>query len=640
MCGIAGYLVMDPRQAERPALQPMIACMAHRGPDDMGIYEKGPIGLAHCRLSILDLTQSGHQPMTNEDRTVWVTYNGEIYNYLDLKKDLTAKGHVFVGTSDTEVLVHGYEEWGETLPERIRGMFAFAVWDNRHQALFLARDHFGIKPLYYALAGQVFLFSSEIKAILQYPKISRTVDPVALDQFFSFLYIPEPRTAFKEIRALPFAHTMKVKDGALTQKRYWTFSTGNYSQFDEAEAKKSVADILQNSVRSMLQADVPVGLFLSGGLDSTSILAFASREYDKPLHAFTIGFGSAARHWDELSAARSFAERYGAIHHAFRLDPNVVDILPKVVKHFDQPFANPTAIILYLLSEKTREHVKVVLAGTGGDEMFAGYPRYQGMLYYDRIYSRLPAFLRQSLAWMAEKYGRDALDGRLWHQRVRRFLEGGALSFEDCYIRLLVAMTDRQRLQLYTREFQSNIENHDAAEFLKPFLQSGGKTDKTDCLMETDLQSYLPYNQLMYGDRMSMAHGLEIRVPFVDQRVVEVASGFSLKQKLLRGETKGLFREAMRGILPEEIIRAPKLGLNLPIALWFRTELRAWLQDVLNPDRIKRRGLFNPAGVQTLLGEHMGGKRDHSLLIWAMVVYEVWCQIYLDGNDLQSISNN
>jgi asparagine synthase (glutamine-hydrolysing) len=631
MCGIVGYCRLSPNADLTVDLQHMNDLIAHRGPDEEGYYSDPSVGLAMRRLSIIDLV-SGNQPMSNETGTLQVVYNGEIYNYRELRDQLTRQGHRFTTQSDTEVLVHGYEEWGEDLPRRLRGMFAFAIWDTEKQLLFLSRDHFGIKPLYYAQIDGILLFSSEIKSILSHPGLSRRLDPKALNQYLSFLYVPEPHTIFQGIQALPPAHSLICRAGQVVTRRYWEFQPEFSRYKSPQEAIESIRAAFEDSVRAMLVADVPVGLFLSGGIDSVSILAMMARHMDEPVRTFSIGFGEREKHWDELDAARSIANFYTTQHREFRLDPDVVNLLPRVVQHFDQPFANPTSVILYLLSGETRRYVKVALSGTGGDEMFAGYPRYLGMIYYQR-YRHLPTFLRKGAARLARRVARDATNGRLGPQRARRLLEGGALPFDDCYLRLLTVLDETRKQSLYSPDFRRTFHEADTFSFIRPYLAlngDGSSLGEIERLMAADMQTYLPYNQLAYGDRMSMAQSLEVRVPFVDQRLIEVAGSIPLRWKVPGGTTKGLFRAAMAPYLPQDVLNAPKRGLNLPIALWFRHDLRSWVRDLLSPERITQRGYFQPHAIDSLLKEHEAGFRDHSLLIWALVVLETWHQLYID----------
>ncbi len=618
MCGITGYLLMD-GGAKAPDLHRMNSALIHRGPDDEGYYEQPGIGLAVRRLSIIDL-ETGHQPISNEAGTVWTVYNGEIYNFNELRNELEQAGHCFTTRSDTEVLVHGYEEWGTQLPTRLRGMFAFAIWDSTRRKLFLARDHTGVKPLYYAQAQGYLLFASEIKALLVCDGVSRELNPHSLDRCVTFLYLPEPDTIFRGVQALEAGHTLVCDDAGLIVRKYWKYQYLEHRFQNQQEAVAAIRSGLQDAVDRMLVADVEVGVLLSGGIDSSAILAMASRS--RRLQTFSVGFGSRERRWDELDVARSIAERFASRHHELRLTPKDIEALPEVVRGFDQPFANPTALIMYKLSEFARREVKAVLAGTGGDEMFAGYPRYYGMLLYQK-YSRLPLLLRRALAEAAKALMRDAMDGRLWGQRVRRFFENGALPFADCYAGIVSALDDVRRKRLYSSSFLEKLGESSPKEFLLDYLKGG-----VESVMEADVNTYLQFNQLAYVDRMSMRVSLEVRVPFLDQPLIEMAAGIPLSWKLKGGLTKGLLREALSGLLPDSILKAAKVGLNLPISLWFREELKGWLSSLLSQEKLRKRGYFEYSEVDLLLREHMSGRRDNSQLLWALAVLEVWLEEY------------
>jgi asparagine synthase (glutamine-hydrolysing) len=629
MCGIAGFYHLSPQTTVPMDLKEPTRLLLHRGPDEEGYYEDSRVGLGMRRLSIIDLL-TGQQPMGNEAENIRAVFNGEIYNYRELRGLLQSKGHRFKSRSDTEVIVHGYEEWGEEVLGRLRGMFALALWDAGKSSLLLARDHFGIKPLYYARVNQVFLFASEMKALLADGGVQREIDPVALDQYLSFLYIPEPRTIFTGVKALPPAHYLVLREDEVTIRRYWKFEPCPDESSSLASVLEDIRSGMEESVRSMSEADVPLGVFLSGGMDSTAILALISRHSREKVRTFTLGFGAGERNWNELDAARRVASFFRTDHHEFRVQPKIVEDLPLIIRHFDQPFANPTSLLLYYLSAEARRFVKVALAGTGGDEMFAGYPRYKGMVYH-QSYEKIPSSLRRGISVLGNLFLNDGTDGNLGSQRIRRFLDAGDRSFAECYLHILTALDERRKEEIYTDQFRERLEGTDPLDFIRPHLNGANPLPPLEKLMEADLNTYLPFNQLVYCDRMSMACSLEVRVPFVDQQVVKVAGRIPLRQKLLHGRTKGLFREAMAPFLPPEVLRAPKLGLNLPIALWFRKELREWMRSLLSPERVRRRGYIHPEAVQAILTEHDTGKRDRSLFIWALLVLEIWHQIYIDG---------
>ncbi|MCB9438305.1 MAG: asparagine synthase (glutamine-hydrolyzing) [Anaerolineales bacterium] len=622
MCGIVGYIHLNPSQAISVDLMAMNASIRHRGPDDDGFYQDARVGLAMRRLSIIDL-KTGQQPMSNETGRLQVVFNGEIYNYRELRAKLSAEGHHFATQSDTEVLVHAYETWGDDLPKHLRGMFAFALWDMDRERLVLVRDHFGIKPLYTAQLGGTLLFASEIKALLLHPQCPRRLDTTAFDQYLTVRYIPEPRTIFQDIRALPPAHVLIVADGQIETRRYWSFTPLSNPYPDQASAIEAIRETVADSVRAMLVADVPLGAFLSGGIDSASVVAMMSRYSEgAPVKTFSIGFGEREHHWDELPTAKAIASHFKTEHHEFRLEPDIISLLPQIVRGFDQPFADPTALLLYILSQETRQHVTVALTGTGGDELLGGYMRYKGMMQYQR-YARLPRPLRRGAARLASMTIRDATDGRMRSQRVRRFLESGALSFDQAYLAIVSNLDQQRKRVLYTADFRATLQPDYG--FIHEPLQGD---DPLEAILLTELQSYLPYSQLVYGDRMSMAQSLEVRVPLVDQRLIEVAGNIPLAWKIQGGTTKALFREAMRPFLPPEIVNLPKQGFVMPIALWLRGELRAWAEGLLG--QLGQRGYFEPSALHTIFQEHLDSKRDHSQLIWTLVVLEIWHQLYFD----------
>ncbi len=635
MCGIAGFVRLaasadgaDPDRAP-PNLDSMVGALIHRGPDSQGFHRAPGVGLGMRRLAIIDL-ETGDQPMRDDQGHLVVIQNGEIYNYRQLRQQLTDRGHRFRTQSDTEVLLHGYAEWGDALCRHLRGMFAIAIWDARRQRLFVARDHFGIKPLYYCHIDGHLCFASEIKSLLAVGA-SRRVDSQALDRYLSFLYVPEPSTIFEHIRALPPGHTLTCHRGEVEIQRYYRHQPSGGRFGNRQQAIEAVREGFADSVEAMMVADVPIGLFLSAGLDSAGILAMMSRHSSQPVRTFSIGFGDAEKHWDELDGAAALATRFASDHHAFQVEPDIVGQLPGIVRHFDQPFANPTALILDLLSRETRKHVKVALSGTGGDELFAGYPRYLGMLLYQR-YALLPAPLRRAAATAGRALLRDRSDGRLTAQRLRRFLDSGALPFDQSYARMLVVIEESRKRALYTPAMLQGLKGS-SADFIRQTLGDvPAGCAPQEMLLSTDIATYLPFNQLAYGDRMSMKQSLELRVPFVDQRLAEIAAAIPLSWNLRHGTTKALFRDAMRPYLPADTIRGAKRGLNLPIALWFRGPLRGWLEDRLSSQRLQRRGYLRADAVAGILHEHMQGRRDHSLFLWALAVLETWFETYIDAD--------
>ncbi len=627
MCGIAGFVKLRDDARVPFEWTRMVDALAHRGPDDDGFHFNERVGIGMRRLAIIDVA-GGAQPISNECDTVHVVYNGEIYNYRALRAELETRGHVFKTQSDTETIVHGYEEWGERVSAKLRAMFAYALWDENAKRLVVARDHFGIKPMFYTIVDDVLVFASEIKALLLHPKLKREMDLRALNQYLSFLYVPAPRTMFQNIFELPPAHQLIVENGRVRVERFWNPHIEPRAMND-ADAQQLIHDAFQDSVCAQLMSDVPLGAFLSGGIDSSAIVAMMKRHTNAPVKTFSLGFGTAEANWDETETAARVAKFYGTEHYSFRIEPNVVELAPHVVAQFDQPFANPTAVLMLLLSRETRKHVTVALSGTGGDELFAGYPRYVGMLAFEK-YQRVPQALRGFFANGARSLLHDASNGNLRMQRARRFFEGGALSFQECYLRWLVVMDESRKGALYSQATRDALTDADTFDFIRPFLQDESASP-TDRLLLTDFQTYLPYNQLHYADRMSMAASLEVRVPFVDQTLFDAVKHIPLSQKVSGGVTKSLFRRALANDLPPFLLDLPKTGLNLPIALWFRDALRGWLHELLSPQNIRARGLFDANGIQLIFDEHDAGRRDHSLFLWALVMLELWQRMYLDN---------
>lgn len=630
MCGIAGFVKLNPTARVSFEWTRMVDALAHRGPDDDGFYADEHVGIGMRRLAIIDVA-GGSQPIANERGNIHVVYNGEIYNYRALRAELETRGHHFKTQSDTETIAHGYEEWGLKISEKLRAMFAYALWDKDAKRLVVARDHFGIKPMFYTIIDDALFFASEIKALLLHPKLKRAMDLRALNQYLSFLYVPAPRTMFQNIFELPPAHQLLVENGRVRVERFWQPETQPRAMND-ADARALIRDAFEDSVRAQMMSEVPLGAFLSGGIDSSAIVAMMKRHTNVPVKTFSLGFGAAEANWDETESAARVAKFFGTEHYSFRIEPNIVELAPQVIQHFDQPFANPTAVLMLLLARETRKHVTVALSGTGGDELFAGYPRYVGMLALEK-YQRVPQTLRGFFANGARSFLRDASNGNLRMQRARRFFEGGALSFKECYLRWLVVMDETRKDLLYSESAQRELHDTDTFDFIRPYLNDA-TVPPTDRLLLTDYSTYLPFNQLHYADRMSMAASLEVRVPFVDQALFEAVKNIPLAQKISGNVTKALFRQALANDLPPFLLDLPKTGLNLPIALWFRGALRGWLHELLSPQNIRARGLFNVDGVQSILAEHDAGKRDHSLFLWALAMLEVWQQVYFDGRAL------
>jgi asparagine synthase (glutamine-hydrolysing) len=625
MCGIAGYVgVLEPALGAR-----MAARLAHRGPDDDGesVNECGDGSvavLAHRRLSIIDL-EGGHQPQTNENGSVQVIFNGAIYNFRELRSTLESRGHRFATRSDTEVIVHLYEEHGLGLVDHLRGMFAFALWDDRRRRLVLARDRLGVKPLYYANpTGDIALaFASEPKALLEVPGIDGALDVEALDAYLAFLYVPHPRSAFRGVKKLPPGHLLVYEDGRTTVSPYWSLEASPEPPDDE-----QVWSLIEEAVKLRLVADVPVGAFLSGGIDSSSIVAAAAAAGDRP-ETFTVVFsGENEGRYDEREDARAVAAAFGTEHHELEAAPRFGELLPEVVRHFDEPFGNPTALLVHELSRLTRRHVKVALAGDGADELFAGYPRYRG-LAAAALYRRVPRPVR-ALAAAGARALPESTSGRHGLRRAREFALGSLGSLDEAYLSWITYFQPAQRDGLYTDALRERLrESAPAERFLTDLFDRAPRDDLVNRLSFVELQSFLPCNVLEYGDRMSMANALETRAPFTDHRLVEAVFALPGTEKLHRGTSKAVLRRAVAGHVPDRVLSKRKLGFNPPLGVWLRHDLAPLIDSHLSREVVESRGLFRPERVEALVSALRSGRRDVSLQVWGLIVLEQWQREYV-----------
>lgn len=641
MCGIFGKIGNAPAD-ERCGLE-----LRHRGPDDGGLkYFVVPelsvwVSLQQRRLSIIDLTSAGHQPMCNEDESIWIIFNGEVYNFKDLRAQLLAAGHRFRSNTDTEVIVHGYEQWGDDVVRRLRGMFAFALWDNRQKRMFLATDHLGKKPLFYHHDENSFVFASEIKAILK-AGVTAEPDPVALHDYLTYLYFPYPSTAFKQVRKLGPAMAMEIQtgpDGRLSRRawKYWDAAetAGTTLKLSEQEMTERARELMEEAVRIRLISDVPLGLFLSGGLDSSAITAFAARNSTEQVKTFSIGF-SDSKFYDEMPFANQVAAKFQTDHHILKAEPACAEYMTTVVRHFDEPFGNPTAILEYIITRLMRRHVTVAISGDGGDELFGGYVRYAGAAMA-RQYRRLPQWITRGLVARMSSLLHDATDGRHGFRRVREFAESAWQAEEEMFIRWVGYFSEAEKQQLYTPEFLGQVAGRDSGDFLRQFFRRGSGLEPLSRLGYVDAASFLCGNCLEYADRMSMANSLEVRAPFTDYRLLEFALRLPDRMKVRGTTTKHVVREAMRGILPEQVIGKKKMGFNPPLPQWINGELKPMIAKFLSAEAVERRGIFRPEAVRQLLSDHEQNKRDNALKIWALLMIEVWQRMYVDHEPEESV---
>jgi len=633
MCGIAGYV----GQTDQEVLEAMVRALTHRGPDDHGVWVAPGVGLGMRRLSIIDLA-GGRQPMMNEDGALHVVFNGEIYNFRELRADLEKRGHRLRTQSDTEVLLHLYEEMGPDLVQRLRGMFAFALWDAPQKRLLLARDRLGKKPLYYWHHAGLLLFASEIKALLCHPAVSRAVDWDAFRYYLAFGYTPADRSAFAGIAKLPPAHIAILRDGVLTLQRYWSLPPGASlapPQGGVPEVAARVRHELCEAVRLRLESDVPLGVFLSGGIDSSAVVACMREVTSQRIATYSIGFGRAAPSFDELPYARMVARRFDTDHHEEILEPKVADLLPAVVHHFDEPFADSSAIPTFVVAQATARHVKVALSGIGGDEAFAGYPRYLGLRLSER-YARLPRWLRSIADGLAPRLVTESDASRNWGDWVRRFLQGSGRSLPDRYTGWTRFFSDADLADLATPALQAHWQTDTEATHRAAFAEHG-HGDPVDGAFRIDLSTYLPDDLLVMADRMSMAHSLELRAPFCDHRVIEESLRIPPAVKIPGLRLKGLLKAAFADVLPPPVLSHRKQGFMIPLGRWLRTDLRDLMDDLLSPERIRTRGLFVPETVDAMRREHVEGRRTHSDRLWTLMIAELWLRQYLDGGGTWSL---
>ncbi|MBD3308939.1 asparagine synthase (glutamine-hydrolyzing) [candidate division KSB3 bacterium] len=637
MCGIAGVInYYQKRDVSKRLVQKMVSALEHRGPDDIGIYVNSNVGLGIRRLSIIDV-EKGHQPISNEDSSVWIVYNGEIYNYKELRAELEKNHHIFKTNSDTEVIIHLYEEMGRNLVTRLNGMFAFALWDTKRQTLLLGRDRVGIKPLFYYIGRDKLSFGSELKALLQDNSVPRELNLQALHDYLSYLYVPAPQTIFQKIKKLPPAHTLEYVDGEVSIQAYWSLPAyepesqdSPAGHLDSKTVKRyatEVRDRLQEAVRRRLISDVPLGAFLSGGIDSSAIVALMTQASNSQIKTFSIGFPNAG-YYDERKHARKIVNQFNTKHHEFEVEPNALEILPLLIRYFDEPFADSSAIPTYYLSKMARQHVTVCLSGTGGDEIFAGYRRYllENLI---RHYQQYPEFLRNlgmSISKLLPVSRASVI--KEYFLLLKRFLACQESSPMLRHISMMTCFDEDAKQQLYAKRFPHHLVEPRSriAEFYK-------KTDQHDDLTRTlwaDFHTYLPDDLLVKEDRMTMAASLEGRVPFLDHELVEFVASLPSTLKVHKFTTKYIFKEAMRPLLPSGIIDRRKHGFAVPIGEWFKHDLKTYATEVFQDKTTKERGYFNIDVIQALLDEHQQGLEDYSSQLWALLIFELWCREYLD----------
>jgi asparagine synthase (glutamine-hydrolysing) len=610
----------DASAAALDRLRRMCGAIRHRGPDDEGMLVDDGAAIGMRRLSIIDLA-TGHQPIRNEDGSVWVVFNGEIYNYAALRRDLESRGHRFYTRTDTETIVHAYEEWGEQAFGRLRGMFGIALWDKREGALLLARDRVGIKPLHYAVAGGTLYFGSEIKAILASGALRPSLDVQALEHYLSYLYTPQDGSIFEGVRKLPPGHLLRWQHGAASVRRYWQLPAVEEAPRSEDEAFEGLLTVLRDAVRSHLMSDVPLGAFLSGGIDSSLVVGLMAEASPRPVQTFSIGFDEPQ--YDELEHARVVARHFNTEHHEFVVRPDALSIVDPLIRHFDEPFGDSSAIPTWYVSELARRHVTVVLSGDGGDELFGGYDRYLPHARVAAFDRWCPPAVRPlaSVVWPLLPHGATG----------KNFLRRAARDARGRYLDEIGFFQRDEKASLLLPDLRRRLAPTDAEDRMAERFARLSALPWDAQMMHLDFETYLPEDILTKVDRTSMAHSIESRVPLLDNEVVEYAARLPSSLKIRDGRRKHILKRAAATVLPPGILQRRKQGFGVPLKVWFRGGLRDLFGDVLLSPRAQQRGYFDGRFVDRLVREHLDGRRDHTLRLWALVVFELWHRQYLDA---------
>jgi asparagine synthase (glutamine-hydrolysing) len=623
MCGIAGkYNYGSGEPVDAALVRGMCDRIAHRGPDDAGVHVDGPVGLGHRRLSIIDLSALGHQPMASADQRFWITFNGEIYNFLSLRKDLAAMGYAFKSQCDTEVILYLYQEYGTACVDHLRGMFAFAIWDKKQKTLFMARDRIGKKPLYYYDDGNTLIFASEIKSILADPCVTPQINYPALYDYFKYLYVPDPKTIYQQIYKLPPGHVITCTGQGIRCTQYWDVSFARTHTGSPEEISRELYGILDQSVNLRMISDVPLGAFLSGGIDSSCVVALMAGRSDTPVTTCAIGFDS--KKYDEVQYARMVAEQYRTDHHELTVKENAADVIDLLPGYFDEPFADASAVPTWFVSKLARQKVTVALSGDGGDENFAGYEKYHIDNVENTIRRSIPGFIRNPLfPGLAAILSRA--DNALC-QKGKTLLH--TLGHDACYGYYLTntEMEDALWDTLITDDTRRKIGEYDPFHLTAHFYNKADTDDHLSKILYTDLKTYLPGDILVKVDRMSMAHSLEVRAPILDHRVIEYAAAIPAALKYKHGEKKYIFKQALEHKLPHDILYRKKMGFSVPLADWFRNELRQQAENRLCSPDSRLSEFFNMKTVQQIWQTHQTGRRNYGTVLWSLYMFDRWLE--------------
>jgi asparagine synthase (glutamine-hydrolysing) len=624
MCGIAGKLYFDPKkQIDAHQIKKMTDLIAHRGPDDDGVFIDGCIGLGNRRLAIVDLSPAGHMPMSDGSKKIWITYNGEIYNFLELKTELEKLGVKFHSHTDTEVIIELYKKHGTDCLKFLRGMFAFAIWDSEKKTLFAARDRIGKKPFKYYLDSHCFIFASELKSIFANSEVKKEPDPEAIDEYLTYQYVPHPKTGFKNIYKLEPGHFIVIQNGKLEKHKYWDLDYKAQENLSEAEWKRQIENKLTESIKLRLISDVPLGAHLSGGIDSSVVVALMAKISSTPVKTFSIGFQESD--YNELPFARMVAQKYKTDHQEFIVEPNAINILPKLAYHYEEPYADSSALPTWYLSELTRKHVTVALNGDGGDENFAGYSRYNAMKLY-KLLAMIPA--KNALAEVNRMlYGATTLK---IFRKGQRFLSSYSGKPVDFYRNIIDYLDQKDKDQIYTDDFKHGVAHSSWNSFIDQYYNSNHASNWLDKILYTDIKTYLPDDLLVKVDIASMAHSVEVRSPFLDHEFMEMTARIPSDLKLKGKNKKYILKQLAYDLLPRECIDRPKQGFGVPLEHWFRGNLYDYLQTNLLDEKFIRLGWFKRPGIQKLIDDHKSHKQNNANQLWALLMLRTWYQTWFE----------
>jgi asparagine synthase (glutamine-hydrolysing) len=623
MCGLSGIYNLDGKTVDENLLMRMNRTLSHRGPDDEGYYVNGCIGLGHRRLSIIDLN-TGHQPVFNEDKSIAVVFNGEIYNFVEVRDFLKKKGHCFITLTDTEIIVHGYEEWGVDCVTKFRGMFAFVLWDEKRKVLFSARDRLGIKPLYYYYDAQKISFASEIKALLEDDEVERNLDFEALSDYFSLGYVPSPKSIFQKIYKLPPGHYLLYKNGSLQIEQYWDVQFDVVQEFNEKKCTDELISLLKESIKLRLVSDVPLGAFLSGGIDSSLVVALMAEMMDKPVITNSIGFS--VQKYNELNYARQTSDYFKTAHHEFVVTPDAADVVEKLAWFYDEPFADSSAIPTYYVSKMTRQNVTVALSGDGGDENFAGYRRYYFDLLENQLRTKIPPVIRKYLIGAAASVYPKA-DWLPQVFRAKTLLTNLSLDPVSGYFNSMSMFLPKMKEQLFSNELKEVLKNYNSENIFRNHYDHCHSKDPLARIQYIDYKTYLPDDILTKVDRASMACSLEVRVPILDHKFVEFAATIPSNMKLRNKNSKFIFKQAAKKILPGHIISRKKMGFSIPVGEWMKKELKPLVQDLIVNDS-DQNNFFNKQYIHQLWNDHFKGISDNTQPLWTLLSFKLWERLY------------